>query len=35
MTSTAEWLDIGWVDQIPVRGSRTAPHFSPLQPLQS
>ena len=21
--TTAEWLDIGWVDQIPVRGSRT------------
>ena len=23
MTTTAEWLDIGWIDQIPVRGSRT------------
>ena len=21
--TTAEWLDIGWVDEIPVRGSRT------------
>ena len=22
---TADWLDIGWLDQIPVRGSRTVP----------
>ena len=20
-----EWLDIGWVDEIPLRGSRTVP----------
>ena len=23
--TTADWLDIGWLDQIPVRGSRTVP----------
>jgi len=22
---TADWLDIGWLDQIPVRGARTVP----------
>lgn len=22
---TPEWIDIGWLDQIPVRGSRTVP----------
>lgn len=22
---TADWLDIGWLEQIPVRGSRTVP----------
>jgi nitrite reductase (NADH) small subunit len=23
--TTADWLDIGWLDQIPVRGARTVP----------